>query len=97
MYQPLVSMDHFLQRGAEILQIPLQDQRDLDADETGQNEAVGLQLGGIEDMLDDGLLFPQEADTLIHQQRQQIVPDDDVKEVLFFLPEGKIECDDLFF
>ena len=37
----------------------------------------------------------QEADTLIHQQIQQIVPGDDVEKSLFLLPVGKIEGDDL--
>ena len=65
--QPMVGTDHFLQRGAEILQIPLQQQGDLDADKARKDELIGFQLGGIQEGQDALVFLPQKFDTLIHQ------------------------------
>lgn len=94
--QTLVDADHLLQRGAEILQVPLQNQGNLDADETRQNEIFRFQLRRIQEGQNDLVLLPQEVDALVDQQRQQIVADDDIKQALLFFPEVQVEGNGIF-
>ena len=68
----------------------------MNTDKTGQNKGICLQSGSIQERQDGLILFPQEIDALIHQQRQKIVADNDIQQISFFLPERQIERDYLF-
>jgi hypothetical protein len=83
-------LDHFFQRGTEILQIPLQDQGNLDTDKAGQHKGIGLQLGRIQEGQNALIFFLQEKDALIHQHGKKIVPDNDIKQAFFLFPVRKI-------
>ena len=66
--EPLIGPDHFLHRGLVVLQMPLQDHGHLQGDETGQDEAVGLKLGGIQHGKQTLIFLPEKTDALIFQQ-----------------------------
>jgi len=71
----------------------MQHQGDLQIHKACQNKDICLQPGGIQEGKDGVILLQQEMKALIAQKENQIVADDDVQQILFFLPEGKIEGD----
>ena len=91
--QSLIGKNHFFQRRLEVLQIPLQNQGNLVADKTGQNEAICFQHGSIQKRQQNLIFFPQKINALIHHRYHQIVPDDNIQKAFFFLPESQIGGD----
>ena len=95
--QTFIGSDHLFDRRLVVLQMPLQNQGNLHHNKAGQNEAVSLQLGGVQNGQNALVFFPQEADALVHHQRQQVIADDDIQQILLLFPVGKIGGDDLCF